>query len=83
MVAYTIIFSDNRQQFFLTMVPDFFRIVNDFFSMTSKQREDAENDKFSRFKLFFIRNMLIIGNKKEKCRCFTFSTKELNPEIIS
>ena len=33
--------------------------------MTSKQREDAENGKFSRFKLFFFKKkkhfMLIIG----------------------
>ena len=47
------VFSDNRQRFFLIMVPDFFRIVDDFFSMTSTQREDVENGKFSRSKLFY------------------------------
>ena len=58
-------FSDNRQRFFLIMVPDFFRIVDDFFSMTSTQKEDAENGKFSRSKLFFINFMSAIGKLGE------------------
>ena len=47
------------------MVPDFFRIVDDFFSMTSTQKEDAENGKFSRSKLFFINFMSAIGKLGE------------------
>ena len=58
------------------MVPDVFRIVNDFFRDVKTERSRG-NGKFIRFNIFFINLMLIIGTIGGT-RVFTFSTVELN-----
>ena len=59
--------------FFPENGPRFLSNCQLFFSMTSKQREDAENGKFKRFKLFIINLILIIGKIGETQVLYVFN----------